>query len=132
MTRPVLGVDRVVLHGGIEPQAVALLAVIERPFQRAGLRLAAPAPAAAAATARRLVAVLVGGRLLLGLGLLGRFLGLRLGACPGGLRCIELLRDQLVVLGTEVDLVIEVDAVGVVGDEIVLALEGGDLLRRDL
>ena len=35
VARPVLGVDRVVLHGGIEPQPVALLAVIERPLERA-------------------------------------------------------------------------------------------------
>ena len=33
---PVLGVDRVVLDGGIEPQAVALLAVVERALERAG------------------------------------------------------------------------------------------------
>src|SRR5581483_10677735 len=33
---PVLGVDRVVLDGGVEPQAVALLAVVEGPFERPG------------------------------------------------------------------------------------------------
>src|SRR4051812_20190439 len=33
---PVLGVDRIVLDGGVEPQAVALLAMVERPLQRTG------------------------------------------------------------------------------------------------
>ena len=41
---PVLGVDGVVLDGGVEPQPVALLAVVERALERAGRALA---PAAA-------------------------------------------------------------------------------------
>src|SRR4051794_41672532 len=52
VTRPVLGVDRIVLHGGVEPQAVALLAVVEGALERAGRGGAparAPAPAAACA-----------------------------------------------------------------------------------
>src|SRR3954453_21219529 len=46
VARPVLGVDGVVLHGGVQPQAVALLAVVEGALQRrAGLALAgAPRP----------------------------------------------------------------------------------------
>ena len=51
---PVLGVQRVVLDGGVEPQAVALLAVVEGALQRLALAAApaasaAPAPAAALA-----------------------------------------------------------------------------------
>ena len=53
---PVLGVDRVVLDGGVEPQAVALLAVVEGRLERrppcAGVRPTA-APAAAPALGRR-------------------------------------------------------------------------------
>ena len=97
------------------------------------------APAAAAAARARLVAVLVlrvvlvgGGRLGLGLrgGLLGGF-GLLLGAA--GLLGLELGGDQRVVLGAQVDLVVEVDGavrLRLVGLELVLALERGDLLRR--
>ena len=36
VARPVLGVHGVVLDGGVEPQPVALLAVVERPLERAG------------------------------------------------------------------------------------------------
>ncbi len=50
--RPVLGVDRVVLDGGIEPQAVALLAVVERALERAVGGGAAARAAAAAAGGR--------------------------------------------------------------------------------
>src|SRR5437763_13638823 len=54
---PVLGVDRVVLHGRVQPQAIALLAVVERPLERADVARApaehpACAPAAAAPWAR--------------------------------------------------------------------------------
>src|SRR3954451_23778829 len=47
---PVLGVDRIVLDGGVEPQAVALLAVVERALQRTGR--CGPAARAPAAPAR--------------------------------------------------------------------------------
>src|SRR4051812_33207398 len=47
---PVLGVDGVVGDGGVEPQPVALLAVVEGAFER-GRRRAAPGPAAASAAA---------------------------------------------------------------------------------
>src|SRR4051794_5527648 len=46
VARPVLRVDRVVLDGGVEPQAVALLAVVEGALER---RLRGPAARAAAA-----------------------------------------------------------------------------------
>src|SRR5690349_9018277 len=49
---PELGVHRVVLDGGVQPQAVPLLAVVEGALERrAGLALAGPA---GAATGRRL------------------------------------------------------------------------------
>src|SRR5215216_7593012 len=60
---PVLGVDGVVLDGGIEPQAVALLAVVERALERAGGALAAAAAARARARALRRL-VLLGGLVL--------------------------------------------------------------------
>src|SRR3954451_1255373 len=70
---PVLGVDRIVLDGGVEPQAVALLAVVERALQRPGALAGTPAPAGPAAR-RGLLVVLVLVRLLLG-GALGGLLG---------------------------------------------------------
>ena len=74
MARPVLGVDRVVLDRGVEPEPVALLAVIERALEglpRPGppAATAAPSPAAPAWRALVLVAVLLG---LVGLRLQGR------------------------------------------------------------
>ena len=54
---PVLGIDGVVLHRGVEPEPVALVAVVEGSLERArALAPAAPA-AASAATLARLVAV---------------------------------------------------------------------------
>src|SRR4051794_23928256 len=72
---PVLGVDRVILDRGVEPQAVALFPVVERALERLGGAAAAAAPAGAATAG-------LGVRLLVaGLGL-----GLRLGGlCLGGL-----------------------------------------------
>ena len=57
VTGPVLGVDRIVLDGGVEPQPVALFAVVERRLERRGLAPGAAAPAAAASPAlgRRLL-----------------------------------------------------------------------------
>src|SRR3954467_2697410 len=76
---PVLGVDGVVLHGGIEPQSVALLAMVEGALERAPCRGALARAARAAAAAAR--PALFGLRVALGLvrGLLvvgGRALGL--------------------------------------------------------
>src|SRR3954469_14100899 len=66
VSRPVLRVRRVVLHGRVEPQPVAILAVIERALARlrppsAPAAATAPAPAAAPAAAalRPLVVVAV-------------------------------------------------------------------------
>src|SRR5215208_230833 len=127
MTGPVLCVDRAVGDLRIEPEAVALLAVVERPLvgRLAPGRAGAPAaPAAAPATALGPVLLLVG------LFVLVVLVGAR------GL-CLELRSDQRVVLGAQVDLIVEVDP----GDalrrlalrrKLVLALEGRDLGRRHL
>src|SRR5690606_29084152 len=127
----VLGVDRVVLHSRVEPQPVPLLAVVERPLERARAGLAAAPAATTAATTRRLVAVpVLVGLPLARLGLRGGLRGLGFGLGLGGLRRFQLGGDQRVILRAQVDLVIEVDAVvGVVGGEVVLTLEGRDLLR---
>src|SRR3954447_21153524 len=134
---PVLGVDGVVLHGGIEPQAVALLAVVERRLERGGATLATAAVAATATPAAAGLIVLVGRLLglLAGLGLRGGFRGGLLGRLRRLLRLgVELGRDLGVVLRAEVDLLVggAVAAVAVLlGRELVLALEGLDLLDGD-
>src|SRR3954468_18938143 len=73
VTRPVLGVDRVVLDGGIQPQAVALFAVVEGAFERTRGRGAA-ARATPAAPGRTLGFLplfgLTGGSSSIGCGLL--------------------------------------------------------------
>src|SRR3954469_2502610 len=131
LARPVLGVDGVVGDGGVEPQAVALLAVVEGPLEaRLAGRAAARAAAAAAAPAPALgplavVALVVGLGLLVLAGLgAARGLGLELGG------------DQRVVLGAQVDLVVEVDPGRVAGlavrQQVVLLLERLDLLDGDL
>src|SRR5581483_1296512 len=100
---PVLGVDRVVLDGGVEPQAVALLAVVEGPFERPGAarRRAAAAPAAAPATAggTLLVLLVLALRGTGALGLLTSPLGLLAGALGLQRGGLELGGDQRVVLG---------------------------------
>src|SRR4051794_9841339 len=101
---PVLGVDRVVLDGRIEPQAVALLAVVERALERSGALARAAAAARATAGGGLLLLRILVGVVLLGSafgGLLGE-LRLLLGA-PGLLR-LELRGDGGVVLGAEIDL----------------------------
>ena len=103
-----LGVDRVVDDGRVEPQPVALLAVIECSLERrAGAAGLSPAAAAAAAPLRRR-------RLgLLALGIeLGRR-GARSAASASAaslarlLGSLELGRDLRVVLGAQIDLVVE-------------------------
>src|SRR5580658_8548443 len=49
MAGPVLGVHRVILDGWVEPQTVALVAVVERRLERTGRRLATPGGATASA-----------------------------------------------------------------------------------
>src|SRR5689334_1790727 len=129
MAGPVLGVDGAVGDLRIEPEAVALLAMVERPFERRRRGLAAapaPAPAPAPAAALGLVVIVLGVLVLVGLVLLGR----------GGLG-LELGGDQRVVLRAQVDLVVEVDAgraLGrlTLGRQFVLALERSDLRGRRL
>ena len=120
-----LGVDRVVLHGGVEPQPVALLAVIERALE---LGRAGPPPCASAARGRGaarlrglLAVALLGGVLLASRLLLGR-----------GLGRVELGGDQGIVLGAQIDLVVVVGPRVAVVAEVVVAPEGLDLLDRDL
>src|SRR5215207_274044 len=131
---PVLGVDGVVLDGGVEPQAVALLAVVERALERPGGALAAAAARPRGGVLRRLLLLLLlfGGLLLgrLARGLLG---GLRLLLCAAHLLRLELGGDRLVVGRAKVDLVGGRGGGGPVaaGPEPVLALERLDLLDRD-
>ena len=127
-----LGVDRVVLDRGVEPQPVALVAVVERALERLALAPASPAPPAAAAAALGGVALLglgaggvvvIVGRLVVGRFVIGRRLVL-LG--------LERRRDEGVVLGPEIELVRAggwggiVSVAGVRG-EVVLALETLDV-----
>src|SRR5262245_65404393 len=115
-----LRVGGIVLHRGVEPQPVALLAVVEGALERlrlAGAAPAAPSAAPAAAAARLVVAVPVlgvGGVLVAGV-----LLGLALG--------LQGLGHQRIVLGAQIRLV-RLSAgrlpVGRVGRrELVLALE---------
>ena len=141
-----LGVGGVVLDRGVEPQAVALLAVVEGALEGAG-GVVAPAGAATAAAcallgrglaaSRRalvtaaLVFVIAFGRLrvLLG-GALGGLLG-QLGLLLGPARGLglELGGDRGVVFGAEVDLLDRLAGALAIGLELVLALEGLDLLH---
>ena len=139
---PVLGVDGVVRDGGVEPQAVALLAVVERALER--LRLATPAaPAAAAPAAASAPAAL---RLIV--------IAVAALVTPGGRACsvpvigirlrfrlalgLERLGDQRIVLRAQVGLVRlrardEVLALAGLGrGELVLALERADITHRDV
>jgi hypothetical protein len=119
---PVLGVDRVVLDGWVEPQAITLLAVVERRLQ--GRRRGAPAPpsptpAPPARPRGPLLGVLV---LLFGALGLGR---------------LKLGRDQGVVLRAQVDLIVVVRRGRrgfrlAIGYQPLLMLKGLYLLDRDL
>ena len=135
-----LGVDGIVLDRGIEPQPVALLAVVERALERAGADGAPARAAARAAWALRLGLLL---RLRLRLGLAGlRFrlgrlarglLGLaRLLLGPVGRLRLELGGDRRVVLRPEVYLLWWCSRLVAVGLQTLLALEGLDLLDRHL
>src|SRR5436190_10992924 len=131
---PVLCVDRAVGDLGIEPQPIPLLAVVERALERRRRQLrSGPASATPAAPAAALGLVLLVG-LGLGFRLVLVLLELLLG--PRGLG-LELGGDQGVVLGAQVDLVVEVDGGRALGRvalrrQVVLALEGGDLGGRHL
>src|SRR4051794_11893162 len=140
---PVLGVDRIVLDGGVQPQAVALLAVVERALQRTrrcGSATWAPAAPAGGAFG----VVLVVPRLFLG-GLARGFLG-RAGLLFGGLArglffglarlflrlaggfLLEFCGDLRVVFRAQIDLLDRPVALVGVGLEPLLALERLDLL----
>src|SRR5438128_3965982 len=141
---PVLGVDWVVLDGGVKPQPIALLAVVEGALERAHVAPGAcpratsqRAPSAPAATASARAGRLRS-RLVLLLARRGLLL-LRFGERALGLdfRGLELGRDERVVLGAQVDLV------GVLGgdralrralvaDDLVLALELLDLAHAHI
>ncbi len=125
-----LGVDRIVLHGGVEPQAVALLAVVEgaleglaAPGPAASAAAAAPAPAALGPLVTVVATVVLGAARLLVLlrgGLVFLLLGLQ-----GG-------RHQSVVLGPQVGLLLDHGPGGIAlgglgGGQFVLALELPDV-----
>src|SRR5262249_30326358 len=147
VTCPVLSVDRIVLDGGIEPQPVPLLAVVEGALERAFVHLrSAPgsAPPASPATSPprpgRTLALLVLGFLILGLRFGPRFgprfgLGLR----PLGLDFgrLQLGRNERVVLSPQIDVLGIVRREGALGgllvaDELVLALELVYVTDRDV
>ena len=111
MTGPVLGVDGIVGDGGVEPQTVALLAVVERALERARAAAAtAPAPATtAAATAARwpVLVVLVRPRPRR-----ARLLGSSASPRPLSLLGLKLSGDQRVILGAQIDLIVEVGCAG--------------------
>ncbi len=140
---PVLRVGGIVLDRGIEPEAVAVLAVVERALERlrlAGAGAAAPSAASAAAPLRPVVAValrvavavlaVVVARAVVGV-LLDRLV---LGRLALGL---EGLGDQGVVLGAQIRLVGlgsgHENVLTTVGrSELVLALEAADIADRDV
>ena len=126
-----LGVDRVVGDGRVEPQPVTLVAVVEAGLHRGAGALAAPAAAPPAAALRPIAAVAVPslalavlvGVLIVGLGILVGLLGL------------VLLGGALAHRGLDLglDLVAEVLLAGVVlGAELVPAAELPQLGGRDL
>src|SRR3954454_9109777 len=132
VTGPVLGVHRVVLDRGVEPQPVALLAVVERTLERL-VAAAAGAPATGAPAARlwlRVGLIPLGFRLGLCLGgLAGRLLGgagVLLGLA-GGLG-LQLGGDHLVVLRAQIDLFADGAVLVTVRFEALFSLEGLDLL----
>ncbi|CAA9487886.1 MAG: hypothetical protein AVDCRST_MAG17-592 [uncultured Solirubrobacterales bacterium] len=137
-----LGVDGVVLHGGVEPQAVALFAVVEGSLERlarragnAGAGATATATTTSATSPRALVAVLVLSRSRLVLRFVGGQGGLR-HVLRLGLR-VERCGYERVVLGAQVDLDLLAGPRSVGGgllgrDQLVLPLEGGDVAGRDL
>jgi carbon storage regulator len=123
MARPVLGIDRIVLDCGVEPEPVALLAVVEGAFELAAAAATTPpAPAATAAATLGPLAALFFVLLVLLLVLHG--LG------------IEGSGDQRVILGAQVEIVVERDrALGFRAFgrlELVIALELAQILHGNL
>src|SRR4051794_20157853 len=145
VTRPVLGVDRVVLDGGVEPQAVALLAMVERALQRTGwcgATAGTPTTPPRGALGLFVVVVIIGlfsssaRSLFGGAGLvLGGFLrclfggaSLLFGAALGFR--LEFSSDLRVVFRAQIDLFEGGAILFRVGLETLFALEGLDLLDR--
>lgn len=123
MPGPVLGVDRIVLDGGVEPEAVPLVAVIERAFEVPGF----PSGFAATTTTATPTAARFG-LFAVVLGLLDGVLGLggfELGLEGGG--------DERLVLGPQIGLLVDrgrggLDVVpGLRRSEAMLALEPADV-----
>ena len=139
MAGPVLGVDRVVLDRRVEPQAVALLAVVEGALERARCRRRArsehPAPATAAATARarRRASSSSSARSPSCAAFASASAFARSASSLGGL---ELGGDQRVVLGAQVDLLADSPTRSwpprLLLDQLVLALELFDVAHADL
>ena len=136
---PVLGVDRVVLDARVEPQAVALLAVVERALEHARARAPTAPPTAPTAAPTASAAGAAVGPLAGILGVLG-VVGVLVTGCDRllfGLR-LDLGGDQGVVLGPEVGLLFD-DVRGqhlfgalrrLAGHQPVLALELADVTHR--
>src|SRR4051812_5972645 len=125
---PVLGVDGVVLDGGVEPQPVALLAVVEGALEPASPALAAPAAPASPPAPSLSALVLVAARGVVLAFLRGRVRFRRLvllGVKRGG--------HERVVLGAQIGLAAGgVITVAGVRSEVVLALEAPDVRHRDV
>src|SRR5215207_5805253 len=129
---PVLGVRGVVLHGRVEPQAVALLAMVEGALERRRLPGAGAPAASAAATAaplRLVLAILRVGGVVVG----GLLRDLLRGLLRGLALRLEGLRHERVILGAQVGLVglgpgrERLAVAGVGRGQFVLPLEGPDV-----
>ena len=125
---PVLGVDAVVLDGGVEPEPVPLFTVVERALERAVRPRPASTTTATAATA---LAGLVPVAVLVIVGVVV------VRVVVFGLS-VESGRDQRVVLGAQIRLLLDARArLGVAGygvgrNELVLALESVDVAHAHL
>src|SRR6185436_19214146 len=126
VARPVLGVHGIVLHGGVQPEAVALFAVVEGALERSGR------PGAATRTSTAAPGRPLGFLLVVGLsggssnsGCSFRFLGLarRFFGVPSGFG-FELCGVLRVVFRAQVHLFGGVAVLLEVGLEALLALEG--------
>jgi hypothetical protein len=121
---PVLGVDRIVLHGRIEPKPDPLFAVVERRLERAAaIALTAPGGTTTSPASPASWLIIV-------------FVAVTIGCC-GFRLSVKFGGDQSIVLGTQVYLVVKIDGgdggVGIgVWLQRILALEGLDLLDCDL
>src|SRR5437763_537792 len=128
MAGPVLGVGGIVRDGGVEPQAVALLAVVEGALERARAGPAATAPAtppAAPAAPGLALAVLA----LVGLILCG--LLVRLGVERGRHERV-ILSAEVILQTAELRVPVPVPVAGLRRSQVVLALEGHELAHAHI